>query len=283
MKIGITGAGGFLGSNILKKLIETGEKDIVCFDIKKIPDGPYKKVKINLAEKEIIKELKGIDVIFHCASIHPWKNYSNSQYIDYNIKGTWNLYRSCKEYGIKKVILTSSIAVNGYSFPAEKWPVKENMITTPCDLYSLTKQTQEKIGQHYADFHNIQTISLRPCYFVPKDFLTTGFLLLKHYILIDDLVNAHICALKSKKRMGKFEPFIIANELPYSSKDKNLSGWKLAEKYFPGVEDWFKSKGFCDFEISVVFSIKKAKKLLNWKPEYNFQWWWEKAKSEKDK
>jgi len=278
MKIGITGAGGFLGKNLVKKLIENGEKDIVCFDMTEIPDGKYKKIKINLSEKEIIEELKGIDVIFHCASIHPWKNYSDFQYIDFNIKGTWNLYKSCKEFGIKKVILTSSIAVNGYSFPPEKWPVRENMITVPCDLYSFTKQSQEKIAQHFAEFHNIQTISLRPCYFVPQDKIKTGFLLLKHYILIDNLVNAYIAALKCENKLNKFEPFIIANELPYTGEDRNLKGWELVEKYFPGVKEYFIKNGFEKFEISVVFSIEKAKKFLNWKPQYNFDWWWKKIK-----
>lgn len=278
MKIGITGAAGFLGNSLIKKLIEIGEKDLVCFDIVDIPEGPYERKKVNLAEKEIIDELKDVDIVFHCASIHPWKKYTDAQYLDYNIKGTWNLYKSCCEFGIKKVVLTSSIAVNGYTFPPEKWPVKENIITTPCDLYSLTKQVQETIADHFAVYKDIQTIALRPCGFIPKDDITTGFLLLKHYLLIEDLVDAHISALYCKKEIKKFEAFIIANKLPYTKKDKNLTGWELPEKYFPGVKEFFEKKGFKEFSLPVLFSTNKAKKILGWQPKYNFDWWWKNRK-----
>lgn len=90
-KIAVTGAAGHLGSHLTTALISAGFK-VVGLDFAPPPvsfpkEGKF--VKTDLLNSEVLeKALTGVDIIVHCASIHPWKSYTDQQYIDLNIKGT---------------------------------------------------------------------------------------------------------------------------------------------------------------------------------------------------
>jgi len=280
MKIAVTGAAGHLGSTICEMLIKEGMDDIIGIDVKENLSSVREKRKADLSIlDQAVESLKGAEVIIHCASIHPLYKYTHAQYMDFNIKGTWNVYWAAKELGIKKIVLTSSIAATGSIFPPGTWPVTEDMQQSPEDIYSYTKYCQEVTGKCFAKAHDIRTIALRPCSFMQREPLKQALTLLGNHMNVQDIASAHIAVLKADIP-SMFEAFFVTNKLPYTSKDSDIAHdpWLLAERYFPGVKNWFTDRGYKSYYIGAVYSLGKAKKMLGWEPVRNFEWTWEEAK-----
>ena len=118
MKILITGGAGFIGSYLSREL--SRKHEVIVFD------NLFTGKKENLTEEiEFIKgdlrkicdlaKIPEVDVVFHLASQTSTSLSIKSPKLDaeINILGTINLLNWCNEYGIKKIIYTSSAAVYG--------------------------------------------------------------------------------------------------------------------------------------------------------------------------
>ena len=281
MRIAVTGAAGHLGSHVCPILAERGHQ-VIRSDILDAPDGPGEFRKVDLVDAEQAKAaLDGAELVVHCASIHPWKQYSDDQYLDCNLKATWHVLAAAAELGIRRVVHTSSIAVYGdYCFPPQQWPVAEDHPPTdPADLYRVAKMAQELMARHFASARGLRIAALRPPAFMPKPDLETGLLLLGHFALVDDVASAHVAAAEHLDELpNAFEPFNTTNALPYSAAD----GLELLEnpravidRYWPGAWDWLVARGCTPAPRPTVFDLSKAERLLGWRPTRNFGWWWE--------
>jgi nucleoside-diphosphate-sugar epimerase len=283
----ITGAAGHLGSHLIAELLAAGHR-LRGFDRVHMPDSPLPPedcITGDLADREAVEAaLKGVDIVMHCASIHPWKQYSDAQHIDANIKGTWTLYSAIAQSGVRKAVLTSSVAATGYSSGLQnRWPVVESDETTPGDIYSYTKQAQEGIAKSFAKSAGVQTIALRPPAFMPRSPEETGLGLLGCYGVVQDIVSAHVAAGKALidgVQMEPFEAFFVTNELPYTSQDVPLLedgqvGLKLVGKYWPHTVEWLRANGFTAAWCPAAYDLSKAKRLLGWSPETSFGSWFE--------
>ncbi len=162
-KVLVTGAGGFLGLAITKKLI--AQKIYV----RSLNRNSYTSLK-ELGVEEIIgdlqnyndvkKAVKGMEAVFHVASkTGIWGSYDS--YANINIKGTQNIINACKEYGIKNLIYTSTPSVifnqkdiyNGN----ETLPYPNKFL---CH-YASTKAKAEQLIIN-ANSNTLHTIALRP-------------------------------------------------------------------------------------------------------------------------
>lgn len=289
MKIIVTGAAGYLGSHLVRLLQDTDFEvaGIDRFTPRDTQGVPF--VEADLAnpesEKAICELFSGADCIVHCASIHPWKEYSDDEYLDANIKGTWRLYSLAERAGVKKVVLTSSIAAVGYNIPRADWPVQESRQYALTDLYSLTKHTQEDIARHYAA-KDIQTLALRPPAFMPKPELETGFLLTGNFSVVSDIAAAHLAAVEvlcnrrqSQVELENFEAIYITNALPYQPEDTVLlesgSTKDLVRKHWPHAYEWLLARDYENVWLLAAYDLSKAQSVLGWQPVYNFEQWFE--------
>ena len=287
----VTGAAGHLGSHLIPLLVAEGFR-IRGLDIVE-PKKPLLKgaefFKADLIDAGQLRPVfEGSDIIVHCASIHPWKKYTDEQYLDNNIKGTWVLYSTAAELGIDKIVLTSSIAASGTSgIPVEAWPVSEDAEFVRGGLYCVTKHTQEDIARHFADHGKVRTIALRPPAFMPlADAWTTGrWLLAGMYSVVEDVAAPHVNAVRvfagvqePGAPLAAFEAFNITNQPPFTKEDvaelgpdANLGG--LVKKYWPDAYEWLIAKGWDPSGLPVVFDNSKVKRALGWQAEHNFQRW----------
>ena len=288
----VTGAAGHLGSHVIPLLAGDG-LEIVGLDVAQPTVATDRYVQADLCDREALKDAcEGVDLIVHAASIHPWKPYTDEEYFDRNVKGTWQLYSVAAELGIDRVVLTSSIASVGYgpvrpdgSPDAGMWPLGEEFIGVPLDLYCLTKQSQEMTARLFARNGSVRTIALRPPAFMPKPEVEQGLGLLGVWAYVEDMASAHLAAVRSvlgtrklPRELDPFEAFFITNTVPYESADGELLDGatvsrQLVEKYWPEAADWFAEHGAGAVWLPGVFDSTKARDVLGWEPEWDFARW----------
>lgn len=148
LKVLITGANGFIGKALTKKVIARDDvekivllnrnstKSIYHEDFK----GRVSEVRVDLRHIDIVKDLFDYfkpDIIFHLAGIS--KVSHEEDLVQTNIAGTYNLSFFAPE-GCK-IIFSSSLTVH----PNFAFPVNENSIISPESLYGVTKASSEYI------------------------------------------------------------------------------------------------------------------------------------------
>lgn len=113
MKIFLTGGGGFLGSYIVKLLIEDGHEvtNIGRGDYPNLREIGVETIRGDITDKELLfKSMVGHDACFHVASkVAMWGN--THDFYQQNVIGTENIIESCKVNGIKYLIYTSTPSV----------------------------------------------------------------------------------------------------------------------------------------------------------------------------
>tara|TARA_Y100001970_G_scaffold199595_1_gene242775 strand:+ start:10207 stop:11172 length:966 start_codon:yes stop_codon:yes gene_type:complete len=170
----VTGGTGFLGSNLVSRLI-TENHQVTVFDNNF--RGSFENLNKNQNLKlingdirnidQIAKSLENIDVVFHLAFINGTKYfYQNpSLVMEVGIKGMINLLDSIKKFDVKKIILASSSEV--YQNPKDI-PTKENVeciipdVQNPRYSYGGSKMINELLLLHHENTKLIDKIIFRP-------------------------------------------------------------------------------------------------------------------------
>ncbi|GAG55595.1 unnamed protein product, partial [marine sediment metagenome] len=170
MKYLVTGGAGFIGSNIVKKLLENGEKVRVLDNFATgkrenlFPSRDSKNFKLyegDLRSFHIVRNaVKGVDYILHQGALPSVPRSINDPITtnDVNILGTLNILEAAKEFGVKRVVYASSSSVYGNS---EKLPKIEDMPVAPLSPYAISKYTAERYCQIYYKIYGLETICLR--------------------------------------------------------------------------------------------------------------------------
>ena len=182
----VTGAAGFIGSNLVKELFNTTEeitivgldsvndyydvsiKEYRLKEIKKvILDKPQSKwifVKGNLADKELVNKLfeqYKFDVVVNLAA-QAGVRYSITNpdaYIESNLIGFYNILEACRNYPVEHLVYASSSSVYGTN---KKVPYStEDKVDNPVSLYAATKKSNELMAHSYSKLYNIPSTGLR--------------------------------------------------------------------------------------------------------------------------
>lgn len=171
-KILVTGAGGFIGSHLVEKLVEMGAKvrAFVRYNSKNnwgwLETSPYKtEIEIytgDIRDYDSVKDsMKGIEVVFHLAALIgiPYSYISPLAYIKTNIEGTYNVLQSARELGVARVIHTSTSEVYG---TAKYVPIDESHPLQPQSPYSATKISADNIALSFYNAFNLPVTIVRP-------------------------------------------------------------------------------------------------------------------------
>ncbi|XP_033632299.1 sterol-4-alpha-carboxylate 3-dehydrogenase, decarboxylating-like isoform X2 [Asterias rubens] len=165
----VIGGCGFLGRHLVEGLLEKGYT-VNVFDIKvTYEDNRVKFFVGNLcSKKELLPSFEGSEVVFNCASPPPSSN-NKELFYNVNFNGTKNIIATCKEAGVKKLVLTSSASVSYEGKDIKNGSEELPYAGQPIDYYTETKILQEKVvlEANSADFH---TVAIRPHgIFGPRD------------------------------------------------------------------------------------------------------------------
>ena len=163
-KVLVTGGAGFVGSHLVKYLLEIGDYDIVVFDrLSHNSPQNYEKNVVYfrgniLSEKdvtEVFKKYGPFVTVFHLASAMLNKEVSGSLLWETNISGTKNLISEAVKNNVKSFIFTSSNVA--YGIP-KTLPAKEEMPLNALEIYGKSKAKAEKVLAEFKKNINIQII-----------------------------------------------------------------------------------------------------------------------------
>lgn len=188
----VTGAAGFIGSNLVKKLLcEVKPVHIIGVDnmndyydvsikeyhlnqieklTKEYPESTWKFIKGSISDKTLIDELfydyKPSIVINLAAQAGVRYSITNPDvYIESNLIGFYNILEACRhsydngQEGVKHLVYASSSSVYGTN---KKIPYSvEDKVDNPVSLYAATKKSNELMAHAYSKLYNIPSTGLR--------------------------------------------------------------------------------------------------------------------------
>ena len=156
MRFVVTGGAGFIGSNIVKSLIQN-KHDVVVIDNlhtgkKENLDSIYENIEFHLEDirnkEKLQKIIKNCDGIFHQAALTvvPESFEIPDEYNDVNVTGTKNIFEIAKEKDLK-VVYASSSSIYGN---VKKIPISENFPKNPINPYGKTKLDTEFLAEKFS-------------------------------------------------------------------------------------------------------------------------------------
>ena len=168
----VTGGAGFIGSHLVDSLLLEDVGEIVVFD-NFIRGGLYNlkealkdnRVKIFEVKGDITREneinhaLKGVDGVFHTASLclTHCQDFPGSGF-DVNIRGTFNVADACVKNSVKRMVFSSSSSVYGNALYS---PIDEGHPFDNKNFYGASKIAGEAICRAFFNKYNLPYISLR--------------------------------------------------------------------------------------------------------------------------
>ncbi|HEX5416223.1 MAG TPA: NAD(P)-dependent oxidoreductase [Chloroflexota bacterium] len=197
----ITGAAGRIGSSLAESL-----KDKYTLRLHyhhTVPENPPVDdiIIADVSDYDAIaRGMEGIDAVVHMAA-DPSTRASWESVRDKNINGTYNVYESARQAGVKKVVFASTNHVMGMYDRDGQWPIYANQPVRPDSLYGVSKAFGEALGRHYADQFGLAVICLRIGWFLqrPKDEIGLWM-----WLSPRDCANVVSCAIESPLRYGVF-------------------------------------------------------------------------------
>ena len=165
MKIFVTGGAGFIGSIIVKRLLEMSHTPVVFDNLSSgysqnlIPDVAFIKGDVRNGDL-VAKTANGSGIIFHLAA-----SVGNKRSIDHplddaaiNVLGTLNVLEAARNNGINRVVFSSSAGIFG---ELKTLPISENHPQDPDSPYGTSKLAAEKMCLVYNKLYGMHNVCLR--------------------------------------------------------------------------------------------------------------------------
>ena len=176
----VTGAAGFIGANLVRRLYEMAEgitvigldsvndyydvslKEYRLQELAKFPT--FKFIKGNLADKALIDsifaEYKPAIVVNLAAQAGVRYSITNpGAYIEANLIGFYNILEACRHNPVEHLVYASSSSVYGTN---KKIPYStDDKVDNPVSLYAATKKSNELMAHAYSKLYNIPSTGLR--------------------------------------------------------------------------------------------------------------------------
>lgn len=163
----VCGGAGYIGSHMVKLLIEKGEEVIVIDNLvnghKESLSKGAKFCKGDLRDESFLDEVfseNDIEAVIHFAaySIVPQSVKEPIDYYENNVYGTMCLLKAMVNHDVKKIVFSSTAAVYG---EPERIPIKEVDPKNPTNTYGQTKLAMENMIKRIEIAHDIKYIALR--------------------------------------------------------------------------------------------------------------------------
>ncbi|MBA7467396.1 UDP-N-acetylglucosamine 4-epimerase [subsurface metagenome] len=292
----VTGAGGFIGSHLTEKLVDSGAKvrAFVRYNsrndwglIGTLPSHTKEKIEVimgDLRDPETIRSvMKDVDAVFHLGALIaiPYSYIHPREVVETNIMGTLNILNAAKEYKPEKIIHTSTSEVYG---TAQYVPIDEKHPLQGQSPYSASKIGADKLAESFYRSYDLPITTLRPFNtYGPRQSaraviptIITQALAQNKVLLgsleptrdlsyVNDVVDGFIKAAESERSIG--EVINIGSGFEISINDLANKIISLIGKKVNIVSDSKRVRPPKSEVERLMADNSKAKELLNWEPK----------------
>jgi len=298
MKILVTGADGFIGSHLSEALVKKGH-EVTAFVyynafnsfgwLDNIDEKIKKSLKIfpgDIRDENLVrKAIKDCDVIINLAALIgiPYSYNSPKSYLETNVQGTLNILQSAKDYGIKKVIHTSTSEVYG---TAKYIPIDENHPLDGQSPYSASKIAADHLAISFYKSFDTPVSIIRPFNtygprqsaraIIPtiilqmingnKEISLGSVKTTRDFSFIDDTVDAYMAAIKATDVNGEVINLGSGHETSIVDLVKIIN--TIMKKNCKIITDKKRIRPKKSEVERLLSSNSKAFKKLRWKPKY---------------
>lgn len=308
MSVLVLGGAGYIGSHMVDRLIEKGH-DVVVVDnlVTGHRDAVHPDAKFyegDLADqpfmREVFKENPQVDAVIHFAafSLVGESMTEPLKYFDNNTAGMIKLLEVMNEFGIKKIVFSSTAAT--YGIP-EKMPIHEDDPQNPINPYGESKLMMEKIMRWADQAYGIKFVALRyfnvagakpdgtigedhhpETHLMPivlevamgkrdklmifgDDYDTQDGTNVRDYVHPFDLADAHILAVEYLRAGNDSNAFNLGSSTGFSNLEILKAAREVTGKEIP-AEIGPRRGGDPD---KLIAASDKAREVLGWQPQFD--------------
>ncbi|MEP7219813.1 MAG: SDR family oxidoreductase, partial [Bacteroidota bacterium] len=164
----VTGGAGFIGTNIVRGLIERGDRVRVLDNfatgkrenLKDIPDG-VELIEGDIRSYHLVREaVEGVDVVFHEAALPSVPRSIKDPITTHEVgtNGTLNILQAARDCGVRRIVFAGSSSVYGNT---EVLPKHEGLMPAPLSPYAVSKLTGENYCRVFFQLYGLETVALR--------------------------------------------------------------------------------------------------------------------------
>lgn len=173
MKYLVSGGAGFIGSNIVERLLKeghfvrvldnffSGKRENLSFTHELSGSGAFELIEGDIRDKAACeKACAGMDYVLHQAALRsvPKSLKEPESYNDVNINGTLFMLQAASKAKVQRFVFASSSSVYG---DTDKFPEREDDYPLLISPYALSKLTGEYYCRIFSEFFNLETVCLR--------------------------------------------------------------------------------------------------------------------------
>jgi UDP-glucose 4-epimerase len=305
MKILVTGGAGYIGSFMVKRLLERGDEVTVVDSLerghKEVIDERAKFIQGNLLDKKLVEEVfkEKYDGVIHFAGFISMGESMENPYLYFqdNVFASLNILEEMAKTGNNNLIFSSSAGV--YGNPAQI-PIPEESATNPTNPYGESKLMVEKIMGWYGKTKKLSTVALRyfnaagasldgsmgeqhnpESHIIPKvieallknqsfglfgtDYKTKDGTCVRDYIHVLDLVEAHVLALEKISKTPGNYVYNVGTGNGFSNKEIIAMVEKVSGQSI-NVQNSPRRPGDAD---ELIADASKIKSELGFSPKYS--------------
>ncbi|WP_028551320.1 UDP-glucose 4-epimerase GalE [Paenibacillus sp. UNC451MF] len=304
MAILVTGGAGYIGSHTVAELLARNEEVVVVDNLQQghreavLGGKLYVGDLRDAAFMDTVFKENNIEAVIHFAanSLVGESMQNPAKYYHNNVYGTLCLLEKMNEYGVKKIVFSSTAATYG---EPENVPIVESDRTLPTNAYGETKLAMEKMMRWFDTAHGIKYVSLRyfnaagahesgrigedhspETHLIPiilqvalgqrphisifgEDYATPDGTCIRDYIHVTDLSDAHILAVEKLRKGGESSIYNLGNGKGFSVKEVVDIARKVTGHAIPAVVE---ARRAGDPAV-LIASSERTKAELDWQPK----------------
>lgn len=260
MAVLVTGGAGYIGSHTVAELLANNEEVVIVDNLQTGHRDAVFGGKLyvgDIRDKDFLDTVfkeNSIDAVIHFAanSLVGESMKDPAKYYHNNVYGTLCLLEKMNEYGIKRIVFSSTAATYG---EPENIPILENDRTLPTNTYGETKLAMEKMMKWFDVAHGVKYVSLRyfnasgahesgkigedhnpETHLIPlilqvplgkrphisiygEDYPTKDGTCIRDYLHVSDLADAHILAVNKLRNGGESSIYNLGSGQGYTVKE----------------------------------------------------------------
>ncbi|MGH8080289.1 MAG: NAD-dependent epimerase/dehydratase family protein [Lysobacter sp.] len=288
MTILVTGSAGHLGEGLMRRL-RAQSRDARGIDIKA---SAFTDRVGSIADRDFVEDaMRGVRCVIHSATLHKphVATHRYQDFVDTNISGTLVLLEAARAAGAESFVFTSTTSAFGAALtaaPGERatW-IDEQVAPIPKNIYGTTKIAAEGLCELFHRKHKLPVLVLRTSRFFPEDDDDASVRevfdsanaqaneLLHRRTDIDDVVQAHLCAIERATALG-FGRYIVSATAPFGREhlaELGRDAGAVVERLFPHCREVYAAKGWKLFpRLDRVYVNEAARRDLQWQPRFGF-------------